>query len=456
LCLLSLHPRRVSPGSGGAQSKVTAYSGNNKESHASAATKRRRREPIEDTSNITTPTNTAPALLTAGTRSRPSIGLDDKGRAAGPSTAAQKKGLSKKKEKAKLVTPLEYAQTIQNMLAEDGAKRKLHSDQFLKGKRIFYFGGDLKYAGTDTRGKMDYLTKHGATLLPVYDPDQVTHIITNAAIGTFKRGLGIKSLDEIPAHIPVLKWTWVVSGCGGRRMARYHDHASYPERITFDLEDDDNVTQPRAKGKGKQRADAPSTPPIRDASEEVSGISEFTQEREVRPKSKRSRQVEQSFLPSPSQSPDHRPGSDSERMSKKARVSPSRGKNMFEATPSLKGHNAEPYPLGKPRPHPQRTEDPLSAFYEQARAERDAELSGTDSDPDGEKSTRETNARGTSTAAGKSGVRTSVNHGARYPTNLCLAVFSKFDHRLRRCFNAIVKVSKRPVAAALTKMSSTQ
>lgn len=65
------------------------------------------------------------------------------------------KGKGKKKEKV-LVTPLEYAQKLQAQLSElAGGKKKQADKPFLKGKRIFYYGGDLNYAGPQTRNRME-------------------------------------------------------------------------------------------------------------------------------------------------------------------------------------------------------------------------------------------------------------------------------------------------------------
>ncbi|OAX37687.1 hypothetical protein K503DRAFT_692911, partial [Rhizopogon vinicolor AM-OR11-026] len=116
----------------------------------------------------------------------------------------------KTKEKPALITPLEYAQKLQ-LNFELGKKRKT---DYLRGKRILYIGGDMRYASAKTRGRMDYIVKHGGTLVPSYDPATVTHIVTDATIPPTLRALGLKSLKEIPDHIPTVRWTWVISGYG--------------------------------------------------------------------------------------------------------------------------------------------------------------------------------------------------------------------------------------------------
>ena len=56
------------------------------------------------------------------------------------------------KDKPKLITPLEYAQKLQSCL---DLRVKTN---YLKGKRIFYIGGDMMYASTTTRGRMEYVS----------------------------------------------------------------------------------------------------------------------------------------------------------------------------------------------------------------------------------------------------------------------------------------------------------
>jgi hypothetical protein len=179
-------------------------------------------------------------------------------------------GSKKVKDKPKLITPLEYAQKLQSCL-DLHAKLKTN---YLKGKRIFYVGGDMMYASTTTRGRMEYVShlyiisshchlrprcsaihymsvirecgvawrrlpslyrsfevdlgiasdmysasfpqivKHGGTLIPRYDPAIVTHIVTDAGVRHTLRALSLKSLSDIPDNIPTVTWDWVVSGYG--------------------------------------------------------------------------------------------------------------------------------------------------------------------------------------------------------------------------------------------------
>ncbi|OSX58463.1 hypothetical protein POSPLADRAFT_1153086, partial [Postia placenta MAD-698-R-SB12] len=118
---------------------------------------------------------------------------------------------SKKKVK-ELLTPLEYARRVIAETEEKRARGIRPRSTYLRGKKIFYCSNDRTYASDTTKGRMDFILRHGGTLVPVYDPDEVTHISTNAHKNIFLERMGMKSLDEIPDRIPTVTWDWVVSG----------------------------------------------------------------------------------------------------------------------------------------------------------------------------------------------------------------------------------------------------
>lgn len=72
------------------------------------------------------------------------------------------------KDKPKLITPLEYAQRLQSSL-DLNVKLKTN---YLKGKHIFYVGGDMMYAGSTTRGRMEYVS-HLCVLLLTTLPSEM-------------------------------------------------------------------------------------------------------------------------------------------------------------------------------------------------------------------------------------------------------------------------------------------
>lgn len=49
-------------------------------------------------------------------------------------------------------------------------------------------------------------------MVPHYDSTIVTHIVTDAGVRVTLRALSLKSLSEIPNHIPTVRWSWILSG----------------------------------------------------------------------------------------------------------------------------------------------------------------------------------------------------------------------------------------------------
>ncbi|KAJ6578743.1 DNA polymerase lambda [Mycena vulgaris] len=180
---------------------------------------------------------------------------------------AAKKG--KKKEKIKMY-PKDYAQMLNDKLSappDPAEKPSRQYDQFLKGKNLFYTGGDMTWASERARGRMDLIVNHGGSLFPVFDGALVTHIISDASEGPTLRALGLKSIKDIPDHIPVLKWSWVVAGMDGSDPGPLFEHAAFSNRIP-----DVEYPAGRGKGKGKQRV-------LPNASANLSRISDFTQDK---------------------------------------------------------------------------------------------------------------------------------------------------------------------------------
>jgi hypothetical protein len=111
-------------------------------------------------------------------------------------------------------------------------------------------------------------------LVPEYDPLEVTHIVTDATEKTTLKALGLKSLPQIPEHIPIVKWSWVIAG---RKVENYdpdgrvaEDNATFPSRI-FDpnWEWKKKERERKEKEKGKAKEEVVSEGP----SDEISRIS---------------------------------------------------------------------------------------------------------------------------------------------------------------------------------------
>ncbi|KAG2151079.1 uncharacterized protein EDB93DRAFT_1083633 [Suillus bovinus] len=274
----------------------------------------------------------------------------------------------KSKGKPALVTPFEYAQKLNLDLPK---KRK---SDYLKGKQILYVGGDMQYAGVQTRGRMDYIVKHGGTLVPLYDPTTVTHIVTDATTRPTLKALGLKSLKEIPDNIPTVTWSWVISGYGrlgyklkGKRDEEANDtkgkanatdddeslldfeflHAAFPQRIHAG-----RSWQKRGQGKLVQEKGQVSTA-ANDLNGDFSRISSFTEDRtenqqDLAPKLVVLPPAPLTFVPT-------------------------------RKTSSTTHNNYQSNHIHKPRSN---TDDPLAEFYEKARAERDQAVNFEQSETD--------------------------------------------------------------------------
>ncbi|KAF8154295.1 hypothetical protein B0H34DRAFT_721306 [Crassisporium funariophilum] len=180
-----------------------------------------------------------------------------------------------KKDKPQPMTPAEYARSLQAEMTASGAnlisdssvskpKRKSSRVKFLEGKNIFYCGGDMKHASGMTRGRMDIIVKFGGNLMPEYDPKITSHIVTDAHERPTLRALGIKSLKEIPDHIPTVKWEWLLSVIGREtflskeemdlRLGDVWLHAAFRERMDAGFNPQIPKPMPSFKGKGKAKA----------------------------------------------------------------------------------------------------------------------------------------------------------------------------------------------------------
>lgn len=129
------------------------------------------------------------------------------------------------------------------------------------------------------------LLRHGATLLPEFDESQVTHIISDACKPSFIRACGVKSLEDIRADIPILKWSWILTGmrskCIPPKFGYYHEHASFRSRVTYNPGMEIQIKEKQAReaaNEAKARARAKEKPWIRgehdsESEEEYSRIS---------------------------------------------------------------------------------------------------------------------------------------------------------------------------------------
>ncbi|KAF7373640.1 DNA polymerase lambda [Mycena sanguinolenta] len=270
---------------------------------------------------------------------KPALGKSSAKPKPKPQPAAQAKlGPAKKGKKEKIkMLPHQFAQMLidESKVPPDPAaqpKRKVH--QFLKGKNIFYTGGDMTWASEKTMACMRLIMKHGGTLFPRFDSSLVTHVISEASRLPTLRALGIQKMKELPEHIPIVTWKWVVSGIDSGEPGELWEYAAFSERMPpLDLP----ARNPNAKG--KQRA-------VADASADLSRISSFTQDKKQREKSIHDSDDEDD---EPAQQPAH-----------------------YDPLPSPPSSPRNNQAASSSRVKIESSDDPLAEFYAQARADRDA------------------------------------------------------------------------------------
>ncbi|KAF7795787.1 hypothetical protein EIP86_006954 [Pleurotus ostreatoroseus] len=254
-----------------------------------------------DQSHITTPggnTTAQDASLLALLKEDEDVGTS-KGRKRKGLASKQLKVVALKKPpkatKSPSMLPSEYVQYIQDQF--ESGQKKYSNNNFLAGKVIYYYSADQKNATLTTKERMAIIVKYGGTLLPKFDNDRVTQIVVadGAGLRGTLRSCGVERLEDLRADIPILKWSWVGHGVtpnkitGKGRCGLYHNHAAFKQRVLCDpaMEEPIRMARERAaaaatkkKGKGAIR---PWSDHDSESEEEYSKISEFTEDKIVPP-----------------------------------------------------------------------------------------------------------------------------------------------------------------------------
>jgi hypothetical protein len=86
------------------------------------------------------------------------------------------------------------------------------------------------------------ILKHGGTLQATYDPDTITHVVTDDKPfrGATLKALGLSTIGDIPPHVPTVTWSWVLEGYS---RAERRKEATEKARQSM----------AKYKGKGKQK-----------------------------------------------------------------------------------------------------------------------------------------------------------------------------------------------------------
>lgn len=110
-----------------------------------------------DTSNVTTPPNTAPETARSSKSGKKPVTLPKAlvPHAAKATPVGKRLTAAQKRKQTPLYTPSEYAKFIQAKFAEKMKNGTPPIFRALKGKRFFFSGGDYSAAVESTRKKMD-------------------------------------------------------------------------------------------------------------------------------------------------------------------------------------------------------------------------------------------------------------------------------------------------------------
>ncbi|KAJ3971993.1 hypothetical protein EV361DRAFT_908160 [Lentinula raphanica] len=159
-------------------------------------------------SSFSIPEDSSPVKFAKPLAPAPKAGVTSMPNMATKSSKTKAKGKGKEKEKPR-PTPYEFACQVQNTPIN-----KTGRVQFLEGSRIFYCGTDInsKLSGDTTQERLKIILRHGGVVIPKYEPEQITHIVVDKVLGqnSFLRATGLPKISEIPDHIPILTWQWIV------------------------------------------------------------------------------------------------------------------------------------------------------------------------------------------------------------------------------------------------------
>ncbi|KAJ3850719.1 DNA polymerase lambda [Lentinula lateritia] len=186
------------------------------------------------------------------------------------------KGKGKTTAPSTKLTPYEFVCQIQHTQVNKAGKV-----QFLEGLRIFYCGMDInsKLSGDSTEKRIMIILRHGGSVVPRYQPDQITHIIVDKTLGqnSFLKATGLQKLTDVPDHIPILTWQWVVDMMDMnpflnngkvlkiRQVSSLFEYGAYPNRLP-----------PVSISATSKYFEQKRAPQLRDEDRDFSRISEFS------------------------------------------------------------------------------------------------------------------------------------------------------------------------------------
>ncbi|KIK66376.1 hypothetical protein GYMLUDRAFT_932752 [Collybiopsis luxurians FD-317 M1] len=131
-----------------------------------------------------------------------------------PKTAIKSTAKAKGKQKPEKQSVYDWTIAEQELWITGKKKPDPRLVQFLGGFTIFYVGFDFssRYMIDDGTSKcIKIILRHGGQVAPTYDPSKVTHVVLAKGVSKahLLRAAKVKSLTDIPEHIPLLEWRWI-------------------------------------------------------------------------------------------------------------------------------------------------------------------------------------------------------------------------------------------------------
>lgn len=99
--------------------------------------------------------------------------------------------------------------------------------------------------------------------MPEFDPQITTHVITDANVLPTLRALGVRSLKDIPDHIPTVRWSWILSVLGKESVLSHDEiekklrdtwlHAAFSERMDAGYQPEKKVSLASLRDKSRRK-----------------------------------------------------------------------------------------------------------------------------------------------------------------------------------------------------------
>ncbi|KAI0087506.1 hypothetical protein BDY19DRAFT_234289 [Irpex rosettiformis] len=130
----------------------------------------------------------------------------------------------------------EFIYRLYQFYDDEEMRRRSRKTKFLGGLVIYFCPSDYKEIGMAARKKLLLLAAHGAEVVPTFDQERVTHIVVQEGVketGQLLFRMKLESIDDIPEHIPILRWGWVDASWKKQAPQPIHEYPAFKTRVTF-------------------------------------------------------------------------------------------------------------------------------------------------------------------------------------------------------------------------------